>query len=86
VSAPSNKCKGKAAESGRQGCQPRAVEFAYTAGIEPTHYSHIETGTSCITLRTLFKICRCLRITPWELLEAALKHVWDEEEEKDRKE
>lgn len=55
--------------------------FAYRSGIDRSHYNCIERGVCDIQLSTLLKICRCLRITPWQLLEMAWKDKFTFEED-----
>lgn len=48
------------------------------AGISKNHYSAIETKACNCSLEMFLKICIHLRVAPWQLMEVALKDVWDE--------
>lgn len=44
------------------------AELAEAAGVTTNHISHVENGSSGISLELILKICRTLKITPNDIL------------------
>lgn len=55
-------------------------EFALALLLDISHYGKSERhGCNC-GLHTFFIICLHLKVKPWELMETALKNIWEQME------